>query len=60
MEAITIDCTTCTTRPEGCHGCVMSLLFDADEQAPDHLTPDEERALAVLADAGLVDLRWAQ
>lgn len=50
--SVLVDCDTCLVRGLACHDCVVTVLlgpppelsFDADEQA----------ALAVLADSGLV------
>jgi len=47
-----IDCDTCVVRGLECHDCVVSVLLGL----PPELTmdDDERRALAVLADGGLV------
>lgn len=48
-----IDCDTCSVRGPGCHGCVMTVLL-GEPTSELTLDADEERALAVLADSGLV------
>lgn len=44
-----IDCDDCAVRGHGCHDCVISVLLGV----PETLLADEQRALEVLADAGL-------
>ena len=44
-----IDCDDCAVRGHGCHDCVISVLLGV----PETLLEDEQRALEVLADAGL-------
>ena len=44
-----IDCDDCAVRGPGCQDCVVSVLLGI----PDTLLADEQRALEVLADAGL-------
>ena len=44
-----IDCDDCAVRGHGCKDCVISVLLGA----PETLLADEQRALEVLADAGL-------
>lgn len=47
-----IDCDTCLVRGLACHDCVVTaLLGPPDELSLDN---DEQRALSVLADSGLV------
>lgn len=47
-----IDCDTCLVRGLACHDCVVTaLLGPPDELSFDN---DEQRALTVLADSGLV------
>lgn len=47
-----IDCDTCLVRGLACHDCVVTaLLGPPEELSLDH---DEQRALSVLADSGLV------
>ncbi len=48
-----IDCDTCTARGRDCGDCVVTVLLGAPPEGV-RLTPDEEAALAVLADSGLV------
>jgi hypothetical protein len=45
-----IDCDTCVVRGDACGDCVIAVLLGA----PPELQADEQRALGVLADAGLV------
>ncbi|MCY7396025.1 MAG: hypothetical protein LH468_07730 [Nocardioides sp.] len=47
-----IDCDTCVVRGLACHDCVVTVLLGP----PPELTLDDEeqRALSVLADSGLV------
>lgn len=47
-----IDCDTCAVRGLACHDCVVTVLLGP----PPELSLDEEqqRALSVLADSGLV------
>jgi hypothetical protein len=47
-----IDCDTCAVRGLACHDCVVTVLLGP----PPELTidDDEQRALEVLADGGLV------
>jgi hypothetical protein len=51
--AMLIDCDRCTVRGASCADCVVTFLFGGP---PDDvlLDPDEQRALNVLASAGLV------
>jgi hypothetical protein len=51
--AVLIDCDRCTVRGAGCSDCVVTFLLGGP---PDDvlLDPDEQRALNVLASAGLV------
>ncbi|HEX5016640.1 MAG TPA: hypothetical protein VFX15_03535 [Actinomycetes bacterium] len=45
-----IDCDTCAVRGDACGDCVVAVLLGARPE----LSLDEERAIGVLADAGLV------
>ena len=45
-----IDCDGCGVRGDACGDCVVAVLLGA----PPDLQADEQRALGVLADAGLV------
>ena len=45
-----IDCDGCGVRGDACGDCVVAVLLGA----PPDLQVDEQRALGVLADAGLV------
>jgi hypothetical protein len=46
-----IDCDSCAVRGAACSGCLVSALLDAPAPAA-QLTPDEHRAIEVLARAG--------
>lgn len=48
-----IDCDTCTVRGDACGDCVVSVMLGGPP-GPADVTPDAQRALAVLADAGVV------
>ena len=48
-----IDCDTCEVRGDACGDCVVSVLLGAPPGGVD-IDPEEERALQVLADSGLV------
>ena len=56
MDTITIDCTTCVARPQACSDCVISMLMGVPEPPRQQveLAADEQQALAVLADQGLM------
>ncbi len=45
-----IDCDGCGVRGDACSDCVVAVLLGA----PPSLQADEQRAIGVLADAGLV------
>jgi hypothetical protein len=45
-----IDCDGCAVRGDACGDCVVAVLLGA----PPEIGADEQRALGVLADAGLV------
>jgi hypothetical protein len=45
-----IDCDSCAVRGDACGDCVVAVLLGA----PPELQADEQRALGVLAEAGLV------
>lgn len=47
-----IDCDTCLVRGLHCHDCVVSVLLGPPPEI--EMDDDEQRALAVLADSGLV------
>ena len=51
--ALRVDCYGCTARPHACGDCVVTFLLGAPP-AGVHLAADEQVALEVLADAGLV------
>lgn len=46
-----IDCDTCTVRGDACADCVVSVMLGGP---PDVVAAEEQRALDVLASAGLV------
>ena len=50
--SVHIDCDTCLVRGLACHDCVVSVLLGPPPEI--EIDADEERALAVLADSGLV------
>lgn len=52
MDGIDVDCGTCSVRGSACGDCVVSLLLGPPPELS--LEPDEQRALDVLADAGLM------
>lgn len=47
-----IDCDTCLVRGLACHDCVVSALLGPPPEL--EIDAEEQRALAVLADSGLV------
>jgi hypothetical protein len=49
MGTVKIDCDDCAVRGHGCQDCVVSVLLGV----PETLLDDEQRALEVLAEAGL-------
>ena len=49
-DPVVIDCTTCVLRDIGCSDCVVTVVLGA----PSEFDDEERRALAVLADSGLV------
>ncbi|MGH3414482.1 MAG: hypothetical protein ACRDPH_15510 [Marmoricola sp.] len=51
-DNIRIDCDTCLVRGLACHDCVVSALLGPPPELS--LDTDEQAALAVLADSGLV------
>ncbi len=48
-----IDCENCAVRGSACGGCVVSVMLGAPPEGVE-LDEEERRALAVLADAGVV------
>jgi hypothetical protein len=50
--SVRIDCDTCLVRGLACHDCVVTVLLGPPPELS--LDTDEEAALAVLADSGLV------
>ena len=50
--SVRIDCDTCLVRGLACHDCVVTVLLGPPPELS--LDAEEERALAVLADSGLV------
>jgi hypothetical protein len=50
-----IDCDSCVVRGLACHDCVVTVLLGPPpELEPLTIDDDEQRALDVLADSGLV------
>ncbi len=47
-----IDCDTCLVRGLACHDCVVTVLLGPPPEAG--FDDDEQRALTVLAESGLV------
>ena len=45
-----IDCDSCAVRGDACGDCVVAVLLGA----PPELGSEEERAIGVLAEAGLI------
>lgn len=56
MDIMRVDCNDCAVRGSGCSDCVISVLLGVPEQDSPavELAADEQRALAALADSGLV------
>jgi hypothetical protein len=48
-----IDCDSCVVRGAACSGCLVSVVLGAPPTGVE-LDEGEQRALAVLADAGMV------
>ena len=48
-----VDCDNCVVRGTACGGCVVTVLLGAPPSGVE-LDDAEQRALAVLADAGMV------
>lgn len=51
-DVMLIDCGTCTMANIACGDCVVTVLLGTPDDG--HLGNEEQRALGVLADAGLV------
>ena len=49
-----IDCDTCTMRDLACSDCVVSVLLTISERPTAEITGSEAKAIAALADKGLV------
>jgi hypothetical protein len=49
-----IDCDRCTMRDLACDDCVVSFLLGPPGSAREGFDPEEQAALGVLADSGLV------
>lgn len=47
-----IDCSTCPVRGKACQDCVVTALIGPPPEL--ELDPEHQRAIEVLADAGLV------
>ncbi|PIE21451.1 MAG: hypothetical protein CSA64_01950 [Arachnia propionica] len=52
MEPLIVDCANCQARPKDCQDCVVTVLLG--EPSPTLFDATEQRAIAVLADCGLV------
>lgn len=50
--SLQIDCDTCEVRGLACHDCVVTVLLGPPPELA--FDDDEQRALNVLADSGLV------
>lgn len=50
-DSVPIDCGTCEVRGLACGDCVVTVLLGGP---PEQLDAEEQRALGVLADSGLV------
>jgi hypothetical protein len=53
MDVLHVDCGTCVARGASCNDCVVGVLLNASGDPLD-FDPDEQAALAALADSGLV------
>ena len=53
MANLTVDCGSCVARGPDCPTCVVSVLLGPTEDL-EVLDADEQAALTVLADSGLV------
>lgn len=59
---ISMDCADCPARPEGCEGCIVSLLVGEKSQLDDFseescgyvLEPEIRKAIEVLREVGMV------
>jgi len=52
LMTVHIDCDTCVVRGLACHDCVVTVLLGPPPELG--FDSDEQRALDVLADSGLV------
>ena len=50
--SVVIDCDTCLVRGLACHDCVVTVLLGPPPEVG--FDEEEQRALGVLADSGLV------
>ena len=50
--SVVIDCDTCVVRGLACHDCVVTVLLGPPPEVG--FDEEEQRALAVLAESGLV------
>ena len=50
--SVRVDCDTCLVRGLACHDCVVTVLLGPPPELS--FDNDEQQALAVLADSGLV------
>lgn len=54
MNGLVIDCGCCVMRGRGCADCVVSALLGAPEGDLPVLDVDEQRALRVFSEAGML------
>lgn len=54
MNGLVIDCGCCVLRGRGCADCVVSALLGEPGHELGVLDADEQRALRVCSDAGLL------
>jgi len=54
MKTFVIDCAVCQAAPAACADCVMSFMAEPGFGQPVQFSPEEQQALEVMADAGLV------
>ncbi|HET9871706.1 MAG TPA: hypothetical protein VFP89_03795 [Propionibacteriaceae bacterium] len=53
MDTLHVDCDGCVARGQACGDCVITVLLGSPPRGID-LNPQEQAALAALADSGLV------
>lgn len=52
--SIQIDCDSCEARPVACGDCIMSVLLVNPSETKEWFDDDEQRAIVILAEKGLV------